>query len=226
MARQMVATPADEHRLRMSYEEYLNWADEDTRAEWVDGEVIVFMPVTYEHQLLITFLIQLLGLYTRLLAPGDILSQPAQLRIRGGRSAREPDVMFLAAAHRDRRSRLGVEGPADLVIEIVSDDSVRRDQIEKRDEYAAAGMPEYWWFDPRPGHLEARFFWLTDDGRCEEFEPDAAGRYHSNVLPGFWVDPDWLWQDPSLDPMDLMAEIAPQAWRERSRRMAATPDAG
>ena len=33
-----------EQRLRMSYEEYLAWANEDVRAEWVNGEVIVHMP--------------------------------------------------------------------------------------------------------------------------------------------------------------------------------------
>ena len=56
MARELVATTTtDEHRLRMGYEEYLDWSDEDTHAEWVDGEVIVFMPVTLAHQLLVGF---------------------------------------------------------------------------------------------------------------------------------------------------------------------------
>lgn len=38
------APPRQEQRLRMSYEEFLAWADEDVHAEWVDGEAIVFMP--------------------------------------------------------------------------------------------------------------------------------------------------------------------------------------
>ena len=37
-------TEAKTQRLRMSYEEFLQWADEDVHAEWVDGEVIVHMP--------------------------------------------------------------------------------------------------------------------------------------------------------------------------------------
>jgi hypothetical protein len=37
-------------RLRMSYEEFLAWADEDVHAEWVDGEVIVQMPPQVPHQ--------------------------------------------------------------------------------------------------------------------------------------------------------------------------------
>ena len=40
-----------DNRLKMSYEEFLDWADEDTHAEWVDGEVIVFTPVKEIHQI-------------------------------------------------------------------------------------------------------------------------------------------------------------------------------
>lgn len=39
-----ISAPAGGPRmLRMSYEEYRAWADEDVHAEWVDGEVIVSM---------------------------------------------------------------------------------------------------------------------------------------------------------------------------------------
>jgi acetyl esterase/lipase len=37
----------------MSYQEYLEWADEDVHAEWVDGKVIVHKPPTSLHQALI-----------------------------------------------------------------------------------------------------------------------------------------------------------------------------
>ena len=38
-------------RLPMSYEAYLAYGDDTTRTEWVDGEVIVYMPPRDEHQL-------------------------------------------------------------------------------------------------------------------------------------------------------------------------------
>ena len=43
-------------RLKMSYEEFLQWADEDTRAEWVDGEVIIPMPPKEIHQITLGYL--------------------------------------------------------------------------------------------------------------------------------------------------------------------------
>jgi hypothetical protein len=49
------------------------------------------------------------------------------------------------------------------------------------------------------------------DGACRAEPLDAEGRYHSPALPGFWLRPDWLRQDPLPDPWRLLAEIAPAA---------------
>ena len=45
---------------RMTYEEFLDWLDEDTFAEWVDGEVVFMSPATFGHQDLVIFLSALL----------------------------------------------------------------------------------------------------------------------------------------------------------------------
>jgi Uma2 family endonuclease len=55
------------------------------------------------------------------------------------RAAREPDVMFIAAANQGRIEHRFLNGPADLVIEVVSDESVGRDRGEKFYEYEDAG---------------------------------------------------------------------------------------
>jgi Uma2 family endonuclease len=100
-------------------------------------------------------------------------------------------------------------GPADLIIEIVSTESVSRDRREKFLEYAAAGVPEYWWIDPRPRQLRFEPFSLNSSGNYEPIPPDAQGRFYSLALPGFWLDPTWLWQDPLPEPLPLLLTIAP-----------------
>src|SRR5688572_5986832 len=60
MAQPTTVPPTQELRLAMSYEEYASWADEDTRAEWVDGEVTVFMPPSIVHAKVAGFLHALL----------------------------------------------------------------------------------------------------------------------------------------------------------------------
>jgi Uma2 family endonuclease len=82
---------------------------------------------------------------------------------------------------------------------------------ENLEEYAAAGVPEYWWIDPRPRQHRFEPFTLNSSGNYEPIPPDAQGRYHSLVLPGFWLDPTWLWQDPLPEPLLLLLTIAPTA---------------
>jgi Uma2 family endonuclease len=72
-----------------------------------------------------------------------------------------------------------------------------------------AGIPEYWIVDPRPGLQRAEFLRIGNDGRYAEASLDDDGRYRSLVLPGFWLDPAWLWQDPLPDPDALRAIVAP-----------------
>lgn len=102
-------------------------------------------------------------------------------------------------------------GPADLAVELISDSSVRRDRLEKFTEYAMAGVPDYWLVDPRRGRQQAFFLRLGDEGVCEATPPDAEGRVHSAVLPGLWLRPEWLWQDPLPSPRACLAKIAPEA---------------
>lgn len=226
MARQTVAHPlTHERRLRMSYDEFLAWSDEDTHAEWVDGEVIVFVPPTIRHQELAMLLSSLLSLYIHSLKLGVLLAAPCEMRATPGGPAREPDLLFVSREHADRLTDKRVVGPADLVIEIVSDSSSTRDSTEKFHEYQAAGVREYWLFDPRPGNERASFYRLTAEGKYEAALPDAQGRYHAAVLPGFWLRPDWLWQDPLPDPLALLATIAPQALRDALSAVSAAPPA-
>ena len=55
------APPSGELHIPMTYEQYLQACAEDTQVEWVDGEVIVFMPPGTRHQRLLTFLLALLA---------------------------------------------------------------------------------------------------------------------------------------------------------------------
>jgi len=182
---------------RMTFEEWLALdGDEGPLTEWVDGEVIVFEMPTELHQALAMFLARLFGDFLEIHPIGRAYFAPLPMRLRSRPSGREPDILFVRTEHLDRFVGGYLGGPADLVVEIVSDDSVTRDARDKRAEYAAAGIPEYWILDPRPLRRRAFFLQLDADGVYQEVPLDADGRYHSAVLPGLWLDPDWFWQDP------------------------------
>ena len=214
MAREIVDAPVTgERRFRMSYDEFLAWADEDSHAEWGDGEVLVSVPPKPLHALVTEFLLPLLSLDVRLFKLGQVLAAPVEMRLPSVPSSREPDLLFLRREHLDRLTPDRIEGPADLVVEIVSDDSTTRDRVEKRAEYEAAGVPEYWLLDLRPGQQQAVFYRLTPEVTYAEVPLDAEGRYASLVLPGFWLRPAWLWREPLPDPLAIVKLIAPDALR-------------
>jgi len=204
-------TTACERRFPMSYDDFLAWADEDVHAEWADGEVTVFMPPNIRHQFIANFFQNLLALFASAFDLGDVLSAPLEMRARPGGPAREPDILFVAAAHRDRLTPQRLAGPADLVVEIVSNESASRDRVDKFYEYEAAGITEYLLIDPRATKERVDFYRLTEAQKYLAVLPDGVGRYHSTVLPGFWFDPAWFWATPTPDPLLTLVAIAPDA---------------
>ena len=194
-------------RLKMSYEDFLAWSDEDTHAEWVDGEVIIHMPPKNVHQTTLGFLYQLLGLFASLLDLGKVLTAPFEVKLKPDGSSREPDILFVAKENLDRLTEDRLIGPADLIIEIISTDSVRRDRDDKFKEYQQARVREYWIIDPRPDKQRADFYRIDEKGDYALFATEDDERIESQTLPGFWLHPTWLWQADSLDPLTTFFEM-------------------
>lgn len=189
--------------LTMTYEEFLDWADEDTLAEWVNGEVIMTSPASLEHQLIASFLTKLVGTFVEFRSLGQVVCAPFQMRLAHVPSGREPDVLFVAKAHEDRFKPIYLDGPADLVVEIISPESAGRDRGDKYFEYQEAGIPEYWLIDPRTRRAE--FYVLASDGTYQLVEPDDLGIYHSAIIADFWLRIEWLWLIPLIE--EAMLEI-------------------
>ena len=179
---------------KMSYEEFLAWADEDTWAEWVDGEVIILTPASKTHQDLATLLSALLRFFVEAHQLGVVLSTPFQMKTGPDLPGREPDIIFIAHEHLDRLKNTYLDGPADLVVEIISRDSRSRDRGEKFYEYEQGGVREYWLLDPL--RRQAEFYQRGPDGIFRLVPAGADGIYHSAVLEGLWLWVEWLWQEP------------------------------
>ena len=190
-----VAESTIQNRERMSFEEYLARDVEGGLAEWINGEVFVYMSASNIHQTMVEFFDRLLGLYVQIMRLGRVHTAPYAMRATAAPTAREPDVMFIANENIERLGAMFLNGPADLIVEVVSDDSVARDRAEKFYEYQDAGVREYWIIDPRPQRQRADFYVLDAQGRYQPVPIAADGTYHSTVLPQCWLRIEWLWQD-------------------------------
>jgi Uma2 family endonuclease len=127
-------------------EQYLRLTDQTNHLiEFTDGVLEVLPMPTDSHQALLLLLYELLK--DRVRPEGGIVRvAPLRVRIRSGKF-REPDVLLLLAADDPRRQDAFWLG-ADLVVEIVSPDRPERGFVDKRADYAEAGIPEYWIINP------------------------------------------------------------------------------
>jgi Uma2 family endonuclease len=168
-------------------EEYLDFTDSTNRLiEFTDGKLEFLEMPTISHQRILAHLLFIFRQFVDARRLGEVLC--ATLRVRIAESKfREPDIVFL---HKDHPTGGGDRywTAADLVVEIVSDDpgSRKRDLIEKRAEYAAAGIREYWIVDPAERCINV----LALDGAAYR----VAGKYASGdqaasvLLAGLTVD--------------------------------------
>lgn len=178
----------------------------DRHAEWhPDGTVEIVVSTNITHNRITRFLGTLLGLYLGFRPIGEIVSAGFPMRV-GDLPARSPDLMIICGERRNGITANALEGPADIVIEVVSPESAERDYSVKYREYEQAGVREYWLIDP-----DRRVFDIHErgaDGRFVRRLPDPSQHITSSLLPGFVLDPRTLWREPLPAGAELLALVA------------------
>lgn len=168
-----------------SESDYL-WLTDRTKhlVELTDGYIEVLPMPTEEHQRIVLFLYRALYAFLTAHGMGIVLVAPLRLLLQTGRY-REPDLLLLLSQDDPRRSNAYWTG-ADLVVEVVSPDDPLRDWVQKRQEYAAAGIPEYWIVDPADEQIMV--LRLEGDAYVEHHVAARGARVTSALLEGFAVD--------------------------------------
>ncbi|HEY3319773.1 MAG TPA: Uma2 family endonuclease [Planctomycetota bacterium] len=178
---------------RMTEDEFVAWCTGKTKAEWVDGEVIIMAPASGEHVDFAWFLMTIMREYAEEKDLGLVRGTEFFVRLRGvdGKIRRRiPDILFVAKSRLHILRPNHAEGAPDLVVEIVSKESTARDWRDKYLDYQAAGVREYWVVDPLSKKVEAYSL-----GRDKKYRliVEQAGIIRSGILAGFFLKPAWLW---------------------------------
>lgn len=179
----------------MSYEDFLDFCDEDTLAEWVNGKMERYSPASDMHQDMVRWLTSVLCIYAEAKKLGVIRPAPFQMKTGADLPGREPDIIFVRKENLGMLKPTYLDGPADLAIEIVSEGSLLRDRGEKFAEYEIGGVKEYWILDP---YLKRADFFVLKKSRYERQIEDEHGIYRAEVLQGFWIKVEWLWSLPPV----------------------------
>jgi len=146
--------------------------------ELVDGQIEVLPVPTRIHQLLSRYLFLALNAFVEARSLGETHFSGLRLRIRPGQ-IREPDVLFLSADRLHLAKNKAFDG-ADLCMEVVSGspEDRQRDYVDKRADYASAGVKEYWVID----RFERQLTVFRGDEVIAVRDGDT---YAPPLLPGF-----------------------------------------
>lgn len=177
-------TLTKEPEIKLTYADYSK-TPEDERWELIDGELIMAAAPNTEHQ---TIQSETGGPVWSFVKEGDlgwVFYSPIDV-VLSDYVVVQPDLVFVSKARAAIITRANIRGAPDLVVEILSPSTARRDWRDKFDAYETHGVEEYWVADP-----EFRMFWVfvLRNGKFEE-----AGRYGegdtliSPTLAGFKLD--------------------------------------
>lgn len=135
-------------------EDYFRMAPQSRICEFIHGEVIMHSPVLLRHARLVRFLSEILAGFLRARGLGELLAEPHTMRLVPDLDY-EPDLFVVRTGRVAALTPRCLEGPADLVIEIVSSGTRTHDLKRKRADYEAHGVGEYWAVDHERQRLHA-----------------------------------------------------------------------
>jgi Uma2 family endonuclease len=151
--------------------------------EFIQGEVIMHSPAANRHLMATKRLMALMDTYVRVHQLGLVHSEKAMTSF--PRNDYEPDVLFLGHAKASFIAPDTLRFPVpDLIVEVLSQSTEKRDRGVKFEDYALHGVGEYWIVDPTAETME--LYRLAGDA-YPPVTPQAEGLLSSDVIPGFEI---------------------------------------
>jgi Uma2 family endonuclease len=176
--------------------------EEDVKAELLDGVMVVHSPEKTRHEQEFRFLFVLMNLFAYAHHWGEVLGSMATVHLGECRKVK-PDIAAVRLERVHIITEDAIEGVPDLVLEIVSESTRRYDFGEKRKVYEEAGVPEIWLVD-----FERKVVMVVRRvGRRYRSEAKSRGILRSQVMKGFWLRVEWLWQKELPDPTECLQVI-------------------
>ena len=175
-----MATPNPQ--VKFTYEDYLLFPDDGKRNELIDGDHYVTPAPKTKHQRVSSHLHRILSSFVYDRRLGQVLAAPTDV-VLSDLDVVQPDVIFISSRHASIVTENNIQGPPDLVIEIISETTRRTDEVIKRKQYERFRVPEYWIVDPEVETVKV--YRLADRGyqRAAELTKEAGDSLTTPLLP-------------------------------------------
>lgn len=179
-----MAAVLEKQAKRWNYEEYCR-LDDDQRYEIIDGNLLMAPAPDTWHQDWSRELTLIVATFVKRNKLGKVFVAPVDV-VLDAENTVQPDLVFVSTANLPIVQKRAIFGVPDLLVELVSPSSVRRDRYDKKELYARFGVKEYWIGDPANKALEI----LTLKNSRYELHccAEEKGELTSLILPGLEFD--------------------------------------
>ena len=171
---------------KLTYEDYLKTSG-DERYELLDGELFILPAPSIAHQYVAMKLGTRFDTFVEDSNLGVVYSAPTDV-VLSETDVVQPDLMFISSERANIVTSANILGAPDLIVEIRSDSTAKRDETIKRKMYAERGGKEYWLVNPEAKTITVLL--LGEGGYAEGATYTAGQTLASSMLEGFTVHLD------------------------------------
>ncbi|MBI2486617.1 MAG: Uma2 family endonuclease [Deltaproteobacteria bacterium] len=133
-------------KIKLTYKDYASLED-DKRYELIEGELYMVPSPGFYHQSVLINLLNFLINFVKKKQLGIVLCAPMDVVLTEN-DVVQPDILFISNENRGIITETNIKGASDLVVEILSPNTLERDKIVKKAIYEKHGVKEYWIVDP------------------------------------------------------------------------------
>lgn len=172
------------HSTHLTYDDYVQFPDDGKRHEIIEGDHYMTPAPRRKHQRASGRLFVALSSFAAARRLGEVFAAPFDV-VLSDENVVQPDLLFVSTARAAIVTEDNIQGAPDLIVEILSESSRKKDEVTKRKLYERFGVLEYWVVDPE---LEfVKIFKLAQQkyGRAVELSKESADVLTTELLPGF-----------------------------------------
>jgi Uma2 family endonuclease len=172
--------------------DYRLMEDDGCRYEVIQGELLMAPAPNRFHQGISRNLCQFLYSYLRKKKIGKAYDAPFDVYL-DDFNVVQPDVVFVAAGSACKLIPEGAEGAPDLLVEILSPSTSKRDLRDKRALYAEKGVKEFWVVSPETRQVQVYF--LEKQVERPSLVLEEIDTLRSDMFPGLEIPVGELFED-------------------------------
>jgi Uma2 family endonuclease len=170
--------------VRLTYDDFMLFPDDGKRHELIDGEHYVTPSPSTKHQRVSGNFHLLIAAWLEIHPIGQVFYSPYDV-VFSEFDVVEPDLLYLSNERAaEVLTPLHAKGVPELVVEIASEGTRKRDETIKRRLYEGSGVSEYWVVDPELDVVRVYRRAAEGFGRAVELSREAGDVLTTPLLPG------------------------------------------